>query len=210
MSFIGGVAPLAYSRIGRADAASITSLDLDTSQRDRFLGPLADIVAAVREGPAHSLIAIRAEGRMVGFYVVHPDGRDASCWWLGWFALDRHSQGRGFGRAAMAHIMAAFRGITGLRRVRLLVAADNAHAVRLYAKAAFRTVGFHAGGEMILEATLPPSFAANTRLRAALRRLTLPGHASREGRLRLSAGPYAARMIGVERGPPVLAFALAA
>ena len=105
----------------------------------------------------------------------------------------------------MMHIMAAFRGIAGLRRVRLLVAADNVHAIRLYEKAAFRLVGVHTGGEMILEAALPPLFASGTRLCDLLRGLTVPGHASREGRLRLSAGPYAARMIGVERGPPALA-----
>ena len=204
MSLLRGTAPLTYIGIGRADAASIASLDLAPSQLDRFLGPLVDIIAAVRTGPAHSLVAIQADGRMIGFYVLHPDRRDASCWWLGWFALDRHSQGRGFGRAAMAHIMAAFRGIAGLRRVRLLVAADNVHAIRLYEKAAFRLVGVHTGGEMILEAALPPLFAFGARLCDLLRGLTVPGHASREGRLRLSAGPYAARMIGVERGPPAL------
>ena len=205
MLLAGGDTPLAYSQIGRTDVASIISLDVDEAQIDRFLGPLADIAAAVRKGPAHRLIAMRADGRMIGFYVVHPDRRDASCWWLGWFALDRHSQGRGFGRAAMAHIMAAFRGTAGCRRVRLLVAADNVHAVRLYVKAAFRPVGIHATGEAIFEALLPTSFTSCARLCEMLRLLTMPGHASREGRLRLSAGPYAARMIGVVRGPPALA-----
>ena len=202
MSSIGGAQPLVYVRIGRADLGSILSLDLDAAQVDRFLGPLADIVAAVRNGPAHSLTAIRADGRMVGFYVVHPDRRDAACWWIGWFALDRCSQGRGFGRAAMARIMTAFRGIAGCRRVRLLVAPDNVHAVRLYTQAEFRPVGIHVTGELVLEAAVPHQFTSGPRLRSMLRLVVTPGHASHEGRLRLAAGPYEARMIGVERGPP--------
>ena len=202
MSFTGGDKPLAYFQVGRADLGSILSLDVDEAQVDRFLGPLADIVAAVRNGLAHSLIAIRADDRMVGFYVVHPDRRDAACWWLGWFALDRRSQGRGFGRATMARIMTAFRGIAGCRRVRLLVSPDNAPAIRLYTQAAFRPVGVHATGELVLEAMLPGRYTSGPRLCSMLRLVIMPGHASHEGRLRLAAGPYEARMIGVERGPP--------
>lgn len=193
---------LTFHRINRADLETVTGLDLDPAQLDRFLGPLADVVVAVRAGLAHSLTALRIEGATVGFYVLHPDRRDASCWWLGWLAIDRHHQGHGFGRIAMARIMAMFRRIAGCRRARLLVAPDNAHAVKLYERSGFHLVGVHGTGELIFEATLPHLFVAGMRLTAAVRLLALPGHASREGRLRLAAGPYAARMIGVERGPP--------
>lgn len=193
---------LTFHQINRADLESVTVLDFDPAQLDRFLGPLADVVAAVRAGLAHSLVALQLEDVTVGFYVVHPDRRDASCWWLGWLAIDRHHQGHGFGRIAMARIMAVFRRIAGCRRARLLVAPDNAHAVKLYARSGFQPVGVHSTGELIFEATLPHLFIAGMRLTTAVRLLALPGHTSHEGRLRLAAGPYAARMIGVERGPP--------
>lgn len=199
-----GYAPLSYSKVGRADLGSIASLDLDVVQLDRFLGPLEDIAAVVRQGPAHSLFAIQAEGRMVGFYVVHPDRRDAACWWLGWLAFDRRSQGRGFGRTTMTRIMAAFRSLAGCRRVRLLVAPDNACALRLYARVGFQQSGVHDTGELILEAILPHLSNCSTRPNVMRRRQATPGHASNEGRLRRAAGPYAAPMIGVQRGPPVL------
>ena len=202
MTSIGGDLRLAYSRVGSAALDSIASLDLDAVQLDRFLGPLADIAAAVRHGLAHSLVAIRAEGQMVGFYVLHPDRRDSACWWLGWLAFDRGSQGHGFGRTAMTRIMAAFRGLAGCRRVRLLVAPDNACALHLYARAGFSRVGVHDTGELILEATLPYAPGSGTRPSVVRRQQATPGHACHEGRLRRAAGPYAAPMIGVQRGPP--------
>jgi len=202
MTSIGGDLRLAYSRVGRADFDSIASLDLDTVQLDRFLGPLADIAAAVRQGLAHSLVAIRAEGRMVGFYVTHPDRRDGACWWLGWLAFDRSSQGHGFGHTTMTRIMAAFRRLAGCRRVRLLVAPDNACALRLYTRAGFSRVGVHDTGELIFEATLPHPPDSGTRPGVMRRQQAAPGHACHEGRLRRAAGPYAAQMIGVQRGPP--------
>lgn len=205
MVSIWGCAPLSYSRIGRADLGRIACLDLDSVQLDRFLGSLEEIAAVVRQGPAHSLVAIQAESRMVGFYVVHPDRRDAACWWLGWLAFDRRSQGRGFGRITMTRIMAAFRRLAGCRRIRLLVAPDNAYALRLYARAGFQQAGVHGTGELILEVTLPHPSGCSTRPDVMRRRQATPGHASNEGRLRRVAGPYAAPMIGVQRGPPVLA-----
>ena len=112
---------------------AIVRLEFEREQMERFLGPLPEILAAVRNGPAHHLIGIESAGELVGFYVIHPDARDRTCWWLGWFAIDRSRQGSGFGMAAMGAIMARFRQIPGCRRVRLLVAPENAPALRLYA-----------------------------------------------------------------------------
>jgi RimJ/RimL family protein N-acetyltransferase len=65
------------------------------------------------------MTGVEADGTLVGFYVLHPDRRDSSRWWLGWFALDRRYQGLGYGRMAMAQIMANVPRIVGCRRVRL-------------------------------------------------------------------------------------------
>lgn len=199
-----GHAPLSYRRVGRTDLEQILAVHLEPGQAERFLGPLPDIVAAVRGGPYHGLWAIEADGAMVGFYVLHPDPRDASCWWLGWFALDRRAQGRGYGRAAMQAILRRIGRIPGLRRARLLVAPDNAPARHLYGRLGFRAAGaLRATGELILEiatgamAALAPAIGAcEAASPSGLKRRS--GHR----RLRLRAGPHAAWVIGVERGPP--------
>jgi RimJ/RimL family protein N-acetyltransferase len=103
------------------------------------------------------MTGVEADGTLVGFYVLHPDRRDNSCWWLGWFALDRRYQGRGYGRKAMTQIMANVRHIVGCRRVRLLVFPAKVHATRLYAQAGFHQVGVHTSGELILEVGSPPN-----------------------------------------------------
>lgn len=207
MSSIGASAPLVYKRLCRADAGVIDTLELDPNQVRRFLGPLKDIVAAVRNGPAHAMFAIERDmgerdASMIGFYVLHPDGRDGACWWLGWLALDRHQQGLGFGRAAVAHIMSSLRRIAGCRRVRLLVAADNVGAMRLYGQASFRRVGVSTGGEVILEAALAHVQEVVVLLAAAIGAVVTPGSLCHAGRLRLLAGPHEARVLGVSRGPP--------
>ena len=150
MPFLRGVLPLTFRRIGRAGLGCVLMLQLE--RVERYLEPLPEIIAAVRAGPAHSLIGIEADGALVGFYVVHPDPRNRACWWLGWLAIDVRWQGAGFGRAAMSAVMARLRRIAGCRRVRLLVAAENRAARRLYANAGFVAAGQSAAtGELVLE-----------------------------------------------------------
>ncbi len=199
--------PVTYRRVCRSGIGNaISSIELDPHHVERFLGPLDDIVAAVRRGPATAMFTAGDQDQTIGFYVLHPDRRDGACWWLGWFALDRRVQGRGLGRTIMANIMATYRRIVGCRRVRLLVARDNPGALRLYAQAGFRQVGVTARtGELILEAALSGSVATGGLRAALIRRCSTPGHLCRQGRLRLSPGPYAARVIGVERAPPAMA-----
>ena len=206
MSLLRGQVPLKYRRLDRAEFGALSSIKLDPDQVERFLGPLSEILGAVQRGPAHSVIAIEAEGRLAGFFVVHPELRDASCWWLGWLALDRNQQGRGYGRAALQAVLERLRGIAGCRRVRLLVAPDNSRACSLYKQGGFREAGVCAATqELILELDLPEAVdpgrlnAFNLAAVAARARRVF-----RHRRLRLTAGPHAAWVIGVERGPPVV------
>ncbi len=198
MSSSRGASPLSYRRIGLPDLGVIGALDL--GRVERFLGPLADILAAVRRGPAHAMLGIEAGGELIGFYVVHPDARDRSCWWLGWFAIDCRQQGHGYGRAAMAAIMARLRGVAGCRRVRLLVAPDNAPAMRLYGQAGFRRVGRSpATGEAVMECA-PPVLALAV-LALAILALAVLAQATRARpwAIRLRS---AVRMLGAFHGPP--------
>jgi diamine N-acetyltransferase len=204
MFFDRGGSPLTYRRIGRAELGFIASVELDPEQVERYLDPIPEIQAAVRIGPAHAAIAVESDGIPIGFYVLHPDRRDNACWWLGWFALDRRQQGFGYGRVVMARIMANLRGIAGCRRVRLLVHPVNRPAMRLYQKAGFHQVGQARYGEVVLEAVLS-TVAVIEDIIALLRASSVSKRARRAGRLRLSPGPHAGLVIGVERGPPALA-----
>ena len=200
MSSHRGALPLSYRRIARSDLTIIGSLELDLDQVKRFLGPLPDIIGAVRRGLAYSMIGVELSDRLIGFYVVHPDTRDRSCWWLGWFAIDRRCQGCGYGHAVMVAIMDRLRRIEGCCRVRLLVAPENAYARRLYGKAGFSDVDvLQATGELIMECPLeghaPPGVIMAPDLR------TMPMCAVRSA-LRAMRLPSATRAHGVTHGPP--------
>lgn len=198
----GAPVPLSYRRVRRADLdGAFADLELDPDQVEHFLDPLDRILAAVRGGLAHSLYRIEADGRPVGFYVVHPDRRDSSRWWLGWFALDRREQGRGYGRRVLARVMRQLRMTAGCHSVRLYVAPDNATAMRLYRGHGFVVLDLHETDDLVMEATLAegPGLARSLTL---VLRVALPKRARRKGRVRLHSGPHPAAVIGVERGPP--------
>lgn len=147
--------PLKFRHLGHAELDVLTLLEFENDQMERFLGPLPEILAAVRRGPAHQIAVIEHGDALAGFYVIHPDPRDTSCWWLGWFAIDRRRQGAGLGGLAMAGIMARLLQIPGCRRVRLLVSPDNAPALRLYGRAGFAAAGLaEATAELIMECVL--------------------------------------------------------
>ena len=197
-----GFAPPACLRLPHADIGAVASLDLDPSQVSRFLGPVADIIRAVRGGPSHSLVALFAGGVMVGFYVVHPDPRDASRWWLGWLAIGSRFQGLGLGRAALSSALLRLASIPGCRSVRLLVAPDNTSALALYASGGFVNAGVHPGGELVLEYIPAEAHPAASRSdRWAMVPAAVRARTSRR-RVRSTVGPHAARVIGVVRGPP--------
>ena len=204
MTSLSGLAPLLFPRIGRDDLPRVLQLELDPDQVDRFLGPLPEILAAVRRGPAHLMFGIETMGRLAGFFVLHPDRRDGRTWWLGWLALDCRFQGLGHGRRALEEALRRLRAALACDRVRLLVARENAGALKLYERAGFQAIGsLRETGELILECAL--------RVGGWLKRGTEPllvsvlakvKRASAHRRLRASIGPHAAWVIGVERGPP--------
>lgn len=201
-----GPQPLSYRRLKRTELGALAALELDPDQTERFLGPITDILTAVRRGPAHSLYTIEADGVLAGFFVVHPELRDQSCWWLGWLALNRQQQGRGYGRAALTAAVERMRRVEGCRRVRLLVAPDNALARAMYRRAGFHDRGtWTATGELVMEFafadTVDPGRLDAFNLAAVAARTR---RVFRHRRLRRTAGPHAAWVIGVERGPPAI------
>lgn len=160
---VRGAAPLQTRQLGAAELDRVLRLDFPAEQVDRFLGSLHEIVRTVRTGLAHHLVGIEEGDALVGFYAVHPDRRDASRWWLGWFGIDRAHQGGGRGRTVMAAIVDRLRRIPACREIRLLVAPDNAGALRLYRRAGFAVIGWaRASGELIMRRVLPPARPSGT------------------------------------------------
>lgn len=200
MSVSRGDLPLSYRRLSRLELGGISNLELDPDQVARFLGPVPDILDAVRRGPAHSMIGIEAAGDLVGFYVIHPDLRDRSSWWLGWFAIDRRQQGRGYGRRAVISVMRRLRQVPGCRRIKLLVAPENTHALRLYGQAGFRQVGtLGSTGELVLEMAQADDTRSG-RVAPVLMAI-MPASVMRR-RVRSAGAPPAAKMHGAFHGPP--------
>lgn len=151
-----GIARLTYSKLGASELDRVRSLEFSADQIDRYLGSLDDIVQTVRRGPAHHLVAVEEDGGLIGFYAIHPDRRDASRWWLGWFGIDRWHQGGGRGGRVVAAIMTRLRRIPACREIRLLVAPDNAGALRLYRRAGFLLHSLaRETGEYIMRRVLP-------------------------------------------------------
>lgn len=196
MSTVRGPEPLSFHRLQPSGFTQLEQLDL--THASPFLEPLAAILDFVRARPAHHLTTIQRGGRLAGFYVVHPDRRDAACWWLGWLAVDRAHQGNGLGRAALATAMSGFARLARCRRIRLLVAPGNAAALRLYRAAGFKRAGtWPPTGELVMEWTGPGIARPDTVVVPALT-LVL----AMLMRLWRRGVPPAARMSGEFHGPP--------
>ncbi len=156
MLSVPGSARLTYRQLGGPELDLVRSLDFPADQIDRYLGSLDDIVDTVRRGLAHHLVGVEEEGDLVGFYAIHPDRRDASRWWLGWFGIDRWHQGGGRGARVIAAIMTRLSRIPACREIRLLVAPDNAGALRLYRRAGFVLHSLaRETGEFVMRRVLP-------------------------------------------------------
>ncbi|MBI4677379.1 MAG: ribosomal protein S18-alanine N-acetyltransferase [Elusimicrobia bacterium] len=83
------------------------------------------------------LIVLEEGGRVEGFaaLLVVPPGAEITS-----IVIRRESQGRGLGRALLAHVMEEARSL-GCGRLSLEVSASNAAALALYASAGFKAVG---------------------------------------------------------------------
>ncbi len=93
-------------------------------------------------------LAIRADGRPVGFVMWARDPADGS-YWIGGFVIDRREQAKGYGRAALTALIEMLRGKPGCREIALSYGPDNEAAKSLYGSLGFVETGEVEGDEMV-------------------------------------------------------------
>lgn len=99
--------------------------------------------------------AIYAGERAVGMLALACAPSRADECWIYHFFIDQAEQGRGYGRAALAALVALARAERpACRHIRLTVHPENRGAQRLYAGAGFRPTGAKQDGEPVYELSL--------------------------------------------------------
>jgi diamine N-acetyltransferase len=133
----------------------VAELQVRGDQRD-FVAPVTRYLAlcAYDDGPWHP-VALRDDGRTVGFAMEAVDPADGS-YWIGGLVVDAAQQGRGVGRAAVSALLARARA-RGCPSAALSYEPANVVARRLYASLGFVETGEAEGEELVARIALAGS-----------------------------------------------------
>lgn len=124
------------------------NLHPDEGQHDLVASNLYSIAQTAVE-PACVPMAIQKGDTVIGFLMFEPDPQTDG-WWLSRFMIDRHYQGRGYGRAALAALVDLLQAKTPGAVIRLSIVPWNWGATALYQAAGFRFTGSRHGDELIM------------------------------------------------------------
>lgn len=117
------------------DEAVVPYLGVDPMPRADFVKVLDELVAS---GSFH---VVERAGRILGFYRVERyEGRASHVAYLGTFAVAPEARGTGLARAIIEQAIARLHA-QGVRRVELMLEADNPRALRFYRKLGFELEG---------------------------------------------------------------------
>jgi len=147
-------ASVTLHRVTSANWREVTKLRARRDQ-GRWVAEVTHYLALCRYGGDWTPVAIRADGSAVGFAMWAQDPDDLGSYWIGGFLIDRHQQRRGYGRDALAALIAYLGAMPGARDIALSYEPDNAVAIRLYAEAGFEETGETEGDEVIARLRLP-------------------------------------------------------
>lgn len=112
-------------------------LDVTEAQQGFVMSNLYSLAQAAYE-PDYFPMAITADGREVGFVMLKLDEvGDYPLWTIARLMIDRFSQGRGYGRAALTAIIDYLRDEEAADGVLVSYVPENAAAARLYARLGF-------------------------------------------------------------------------
>lgn len=104
--------------------------------QEGFVASNLHAIAEAQFYPWTRPMAIYHGGRMVGFLVYGRDPADGT-YWLYRFMIDRRHQGRGYGKQALAGLIAMLRREPGCVGISVGYQPDNVAAERLYLSAGF-------------------------------------------------------------------------
>jgi diamine N-acetyltransferase len=113
--------------------------DLETNEDQKhFVAPNAFSIAQAHFSPIARFQAVHAGETPVGFLMWRP--QDGGVCYLWRFMIDRHHQGRGYGRAALTLLFASARS-DGFKRMLTSYVVGDAGPHKFYVKLGFRDTG---------------------------------------------------------------------
>jgi diamine N-acetyltransferase len=133
--------------IGASNRKAVLALELSQDQQDFLADNASSLKEAASDGDARPR-AVVAGDRVVGFlmYDASEDDDEALIYR---FMIDRRSQGRGYGRAALSAVLQEIRTLGHVRDVLVCYMPENEGARRLYHSAGFVDEGADEDGEMM-------------------------------------------------------------
>jgi diamine N-acetyltransferase len=141
------VAPLTET-----NRALVTALQLAPEQMD-FVASNADSLREAASDEDARPRVVLAGDRVVGFLMYEAPGDDDEAR-IYRFMIDRASQGRGYGKAALREVLVEIRSLGHIRHVSICYEPQNEAARQLYRTAGFVEQGLDEDGEMIADLVL--------------------------------------------------------
>ncbi|APF39134.1 Acetyltransferase (GNAT) family [Chelatococcus sambhunathii] len=133
----------------REDYRSILSLRPHPHQA-AYIASNAESLEEAEDNGACVPLIITAAGEPVGFAMYARDEDDGN-YWIYRLMIDARFQGKGYGRAALGHILEQLSRLPGCPCVVLGVHPENERARRIYESFGFRYTGAVIGGEIVME-----------------------------------------------------------
>ena len=146
-------AEIRLAPVTEANQALVASLELAPEQMDFVAGNAESLEEAQSDADARPR-AVMAGDRIVGF-LMYEAPRDDDEARIYRFMIDRASQGKGYGKAALREVLREIGGLGHVRHVSICYEPENEAARKLYRAAGFVEEGLDEDGEMIADLVLP-------------------------------------------------------
>jgi diamine N-acetyltransferase len=134
--------------IDRENFRRCVKLEVNEDQRG-FVAPNVFSIAQSKVEPAYNVQAVYDGEEMVGF-VMYGWDEEEGCHCLGRLMVDKHQQGKGYGRAATEAVIARLRAEPDCRQIVLSVNPANTNAQALYESLGFVKTGEVSHGEEVM------------------------------------------------------------
>lgn len=134
--------------VDRSSWRAVADLEVHVAQRAFVAEPARYLALCCYSDVGWSPLAVRADGRIVGFLMWAVDPEDGACW-LGGILVDRRHQRRGIGRLATMRAIERLHRQHGHRAFALSYLPENVAARRTYAALGFAETGETEGDEVV-------------------------------------------------------------